>query len=45
VSQDVDRDLVRRKLEVMLRQRHDIDHTTLQIEEEAPPELLDVEGS
>ncbi|HEX2436489.1 MAG TPA: cation diffusion facilitator family transporter [Solirubrobacterales bacterium] len=44
VSSEVDRDLVRRQLEVMLRRHHDIDHTTLQNEEEAPPELLDVEG-
>ena len=42
---DADRDLVRRRLEVMLRERHGIEHTTLQMEEEAPPELLDVEGS
>jgi cobalt-zinc-cadmium efflux system protein len=40
-----DRDLVRRKLEVMLHQDHGIEHTTLQMEEEAPPELLDVEGT
>jgi len=40
-----DRDLVRRKLEVMLHQTHGIEHTTLQMEEEAPPELLDVEGA
>jgi hypothetical protein len=29
----------------MLRERHGIEHTTLQMEEEAPPELLDVQGS
>ena len=45
VSPEADRDLVRRRLEVMLRERYGIEHTTLQMEEEAPPELLDVEGS
>ncbi|MGH2963325.1 MAG: cation diffusion facilitator family transporter, partial [Solirubrobacterales bacterium] len=40
-----DRDLVRRRLEVMLRERHGIEHTTLQMEEEAPPELLEVEDT
>jgi cobalt-zinc-cadmium efflux system protein len=45
VAAGADRDLVRRRLEVMLRERHGIEHTTLQMEEEAPPELLDVEGS
>jgi cobalt-zinc-cadmium efflux system protein len=39
-----DRDLVRRRLEVMLHDTHGIEHTTLQMEEEAPPELLEVEG-
>jgi cobalt-zinc-cadmium efflux system protein len=43
VSPEADRDLVRRRLEVMLRHSHGIEHTTLQMEEEAPPELLDVE--
>jgi cobalt-zinc-cadmium efflux system protein len=45
VEGGVDRDLVRRRLEVMLRERHGIEHTTLQMEEDAPPELLDVEGA
>ena len=45
VAAGADRDLVRRRLEVMLRERHGIEHTTLQMEEEAPPELLDVQGS
>jgi cobalt-zinc-cadmium efflux system protein len=45
VDPEADRDLVRRRLEVMLRERHEIGHITLQMEEEAPPELLDVEGS
>jgi cobalt-zinc-cadmium efflux system protein len=44
VDAEADRDLVRRQLEVMLNHRHGIEHTTLQMEEEAPPELLDVEG-
>jgi cobalt-zinc-cadmium efflux system protein len=45
VASDADRDLVQRQLEVMLRERYGLEHTTLQMEEEAPPELLDVEGS
>jgi cobalt-zinc-cadmium efflux system protein len=45
VAEGADRDLVRRQLEVMLRERYGIEHTTLQMEEEAPDELLDVEGS
>lgn len=45
VAGGADRDLVRRRLEVMLGERYGIDHTTLQMEEEAPPELLDVKGS
>jgi cobalt-zinc-cadmium efflux system protein len=43
VDGGVDRDLVRRRLEVMLRERHGIEHTTLQMEEAAPAELLNVE--
>lgn len=45
VKPGADRDLVRRRLEVMLRDRHGIEHTTLQMEEEVPPELLDVENA
>jgi cobalt-zinc-cadmium efflux system protein len=45
VQRGADRDLVQRRLEVMLRERHAIDHTTLQMEEDAPPELLEVEGA
>jgi cobalt-zinc-cadmium efflux system protein len=45
VEPGADRDLVRRTLEVMLDERHGIRHTTLQMEEEAPDELLDVEAS
>ena len=44
VEEGADRDLVRRRLEVLLRERHGIEHTTLQMEEEATPELLDVEA-
>lgn len=40
-----DRDLVRRRLEVMLHDTHGIEHTTLQMEEAAPPELLEVEAA
>jgi cobalt-zinc-cadmium efflux system protein len=44
VRNGADRDLVRRRLEVMLSERFGIEHTTLQMEEEASEELLDVEG-
>ena len=43
VSGGCDRDLIRRRLEVLLHERFEIDHTTLQIEEEAPGGLLEVE--
>jgi cobalt-zinc-cadmium efflux system protein len=45
VAAGADRDLVRRRLEVMLTQRFGIEHTTLQMEEEAPAELLRVDSS
>ena len=45
VERGADRDLVRRTLEVMLNERFGIEHTTLQMEEEAPAELLEVERS
>jgi cobalt-zinc-cadmium efflux system protein len=45
VARDSDRDLIRRGLEVMLAQRFDIDHTTLQMEEEAEEGLLRVENA
>jgi cobalt-zinc-cadmium efflux system protein len=45
VGEGADRDLVRRRLEVLLNERFGIDHTTLQMEEEAPEELLRVEGA
>ena len=43
VARGADRDLVRRTLEVMLAERFGIEHTTLQMEEEAGRELLEVE--
>ena len=43
VDRGADRDLVRRTLEVMLAERFGIEHTTLQMEEEAGRELLEVE--
>jgi cobalt-zinc-cadmium efflux system protein len=43
VAAGSDRDLTRRRLEVLLHERFDIDHTTLQMEEEASTELLEVE--
>ena len=44
VAQGVDRDLIRRRLELTLRDGFGIEHTTLQMEEEASQELLHVEG-
>ena len=40
-----DRDLIRRRLELTLRERFGIEHTTLQMEEEASQELLHVENA
>jgi cobalt-zinc-cadmium efflux system protein len=45
VAQDSDRDLIRRKLELTLRESFGIEHTTLQMEEEAEPGLLHVENA
>ncbi|HEX5714142.1 MAG TPA: cation diffusion facilitator family transporter [Solirubrobacterales bacterium] len=45
VSRDCDRDLVRRRLELTLRERFGIEHTTLQMEEEADQGLLRVENA
>jgi cobalt-zinc-cadmium efflux system protein len=45
VAPDRDRDLVRRRLELLLREEFGIAHTTLQMEEEAPEELLRVENA
>lgn len=43
VAPSSDRDLIRRRLEVALHERFGLDHTTLQMEEEAPETLLEVE--
>jgi cobalt-zinc-cadmium efflux system protein len=45
VAQGCDRDLVCRKLELMLGERFGIEHTTLQMEEEADQALLQVENA
>lgn len=45
VSPQCDRDLVRRRIELLLHERFDIDHTTLQMEEQAPEGLLHVENA
>ncbi|HEY5976817.1 MAG TPA: cation diffusion facilitator family transporter [Solirubrobacterales bacterium] len=45
VAEGSDRDLALRSLEVMLHERFDLDHTTLQIEEEASQALLEVRRS
>jgi cobalt-zinc-cadmium efflux system protein len=43
VASECDRDLVRRRLELLLHEEFGIAHTTLQMEEEAPERLLHVE--
>ena len=45
VSPDRDRDLVRRRIELLLHERFGIDHTTLQMEEQVPEGLLNVENA
>ncbi len=45
VARDSDRDLIRRRLEVLLAERFGIEHTTLQMEEEAEEGLLRVENA
>jgi cobalt-zinc-cadmium efflux system protein len=45
VARDCDRDLVRRTLELILKEQFGIEHTTLQMEEEADPALLRVENA
>ena len=45
VARGSDRDLIRRRLELTLRERFGIEHTTLQMEEEADPGLLHVENA
>src|SRR3954469_1069267 len=44
VAEGSDRDLIRRRLELTLRESYGIEHTTLQMEEEATHELLHVEN-
>lgn len=45
VAEDCDRDLVRRRIELLLHERFGIDHTTLQMEEQASEGLLRVENA
>lgn len=45
VSPECDRDLVRRRIELLLHERFGIDHTTLQMEEQVPEALLRVENA
>jgi cobalt-zinc-cadmium efflux system protein len=45
VAQGLDRDLIRRRLELTLREGYGIEHTTLQMEEEADQGLLHVENA
>lgn len=45
VARDRDRDLVRRRIELLLHERFGIEHTTLQMEEEVGDELLHVENA
>jgi cobalt-zinc-cadmium efflux system protein len=45
VARDCDRDLVRRRLELLLADRFGIEHTTLQVEEEADEGLLRIENA
>jgi cobalt-zinc-cadmium efflux system protein len=45
VAADCDRDLVRRRIELLLHERFGIDHTTLQMEEQASAALLHVENA
>jgi cobalt-zinc-cadmium efflux system protein len=45
VSRECDRDLVRRRIELLLREGFGIEHTTLQMEEEASDALLSVENA
>jgi cobalt-zinc-cadmium efflux system protein len=44
VERAIDRDLALRTLEVMLRDRYGLEHTTIQIEEEGDEGLIQVEG-
>ena len=45
VADDCDRDLVRARVEILLHEHFGIDHTTLQMEEQAPEGLLHVENA
>jgi cobalt-zinc-cadmium efflux system protein len=45
VDSECDRDLVRRRIELVLHERYGIDHTTLQMEEQALDRLLQVENT
>jgi cobalt-zinc-cadmium efflux system protein len=45
VAADSDRDLIRRRLELTLGEQYGIEHTTLQMEEEADQALLRVENA
>jgi cobalt-zinc-cadmium efflux system protein len=45
VRRGADRDMVRLRLEALVHERFEIEHTTLQIVEEADEELLQVEGT
>lgn len=45
VARESDRDLIRRRLEVLIAERYGIGHTTLQMEEEAAEGLLRVENA
>jgi cobalt-zinc-cadmium efflux system protein len=45
VAADCDRDLIRRRIELLLHERFGIDHTTLQMEEQASERLLRVENA
>ncbi len=45
VAENCDRDLVRRRIELLLHERFGIDHTTLQMEEQASEALLSVENA
>jgi cobalt-zinc-cadmium efflux system protein len=45
VAEGADRDLIRRRLELTLRESFGIEHTTLQMEEEASQDLLRVENA
>ncbi|HEX5591802.1 MAG TPA: cation diffusion facilitator family transporter [Solirubrobacterales bacterium] len=45
VAEGTDRDLIRRRLELLLKETYGIEHTTLQMEEEATQDLLHVENA